>query len=708
MRRLTWLICASSVLFAAAHALAQPPEEAEEPLPEDVEWEDEEEEGTPRLRPPDTGALQLGAGEEEPVEEEPSEEEEAPEEEEEEPAEDEELPSPAEAQDRLDRGGPDGSDATAPRWTTPQTVVDLHGYMRFRGEFQDNFFFNRQNPLARYEGVQDRGAILPFAVWIPYEDNVPFSRPGGDVAGGCNGPGTEGMCDQNAFAYATMRLRLEPSIYLSDDVRVRMQLDVFDTMVLGSTPNSFAVGPAIVGGVVDPFYRYERSVFAPLDTASTTLHPPVYGYNSLTDSIMARRAWAEVRNRGLGELRFGRMGWHWGLGMLVNSGAGIDSDYQTDVDRLMLSTRLAGIYIFGAWDFAAEGLMYWEPADIGGLPFDRSRLDDVDQYVGGLAWRQTEEEQAASLARGDAVFNVGGMFIYRGQNLTSSGTNNPFGLCVICGGDQTLVPGGADRNFSDFPPGGTPQPIFVRRGENIYTVDVWAQFLYEKLRLEIEGVFVYGEIANLSNTQYLPGPDSTNAAIVLQGGFAFEGEYRLLNDQLGIYFSAGYASGDQDAEGLSRIGGLERQVPAGANAPDRTYSTFYMHPNYRIDLIFWRNVMRQVGGAYYFRPGISYDFIRNSFGQLLGARADVVWSRASEPLQTWGNADDLGVELDVTAYYRSEDGPDILDGFYAQAQWGIFFPLDGLGYLPGLAGGAMPVPSLGYAQTFRLILGVMY
>lgn len=676
MRRLSWLICASSLVFAVPLALAQPPEDEDA---EDEDWEEEEEE-QPRLRPPDTGALQLSGDDEE-------------DEEEEEPAEDDELPSPAAAQDRLDRGGPDGTDPTAPRWTTPQTVVDLHGYLRFRGEFQDNFFVNRVNPDARYEQQVGRGAILPFAVWIPYEDEL-------TPLGGCTGATPPDACDQHALAYATMRLRLEPGIYLSDDVRIRMQLDVFDNMVLGSTPNSFAVGSARgPGDIVDPYYRFERTVFAPLDTGAWTLSPPTYGQNSLSDSIVARRAWAEVRNRGLGELRFGRMGWHWGLGMLVNGGAGIDADYQTDVDRLMLSTRLAGIYIFGAWDFAAEGLLYWEPSDIGGLPFDRSRLDDVDQYVGGVAWRQTEEEQAATLQRGDAVFNVGGMFIYRGQNLSSSGTSNPFGLCVVCGEDGRLVPGGADRRIND-----TSDPLFVRRGANIYTVDVWMQFLYEKLRLEIEGAFIYGEIANLSNTTYAPGPDNTNAAIIVQGGFAFEGEYRLLNDQLGIYFATGWASGDQDVEGLSRIGGLERQLPAGSTPADRTFSTFYFHPNYRVDLIFWRHVMRQVGGAYYFRPGLSYDFIRNSFGQLLGARADVIWSRASEPLQTWGNADDLGVELDVSVYYRSEDGPDILDGFYAQAQWGIFFPLDGLGYLPGTPN----VPSLGNAQTFRLILGVMY
>ena len=46
----------------------------------------------------------------------------------------------------------------------------------------------------------------------------------------------------------------------------------------------------------------------------------------------------------------------------------------------------------------------------------------------------------------------------------------------------------------------------------------------------------------------------------------------------------------------------------------------------------------------------------------------------------------------------------MLDGFYAQAQWGIFFPMAGLGWLPGVNADV----SLGNAQTFRLILGVQY
>lgn len=689
MRRLSLFLVLSSLVLLAPAVSAQPPEEEEEEEAEstseddpgdDVEdpaadeeddWGDDEQDDEPQLRAPSAENLSLGDLGDDDGEDGEGEDGEG---------EDDELPDPAEAQRRLDEGGEgDGTDPTVARWTTPQTVFDLHGYLRFRGEFQDNFFFDRVDPMTGR-------AELPFALFRPAEDDlVP--------AGGCTGDDRAAACDQHANAFANMRLRLEPTIHLSDDVRVRMQIDVFDNMVLGSTPNSLALGPYSnpANGIIDPYYRYERTTFAPVDTGTTTLVAPTQGVNSLQDSIVARRAWAEVRNRTLGELRFGRMGSHWGLGMLANGGSGIDSDYQTDVDRIMLITRLAGITIFGAWDFTSEGLLYQEPADLGGLPFDRSRLDDTDQFVLGAAYRATEEEQEAALQRGDAVFNIGAYFVYRNQNLTSAGTTNPLGLCVVCTDDEAT-----DRQF------GTP--VFARRGADVFVPDLWIQFVYEKLRLEVEAAMVLGTIDNLSNTLY-DSPDDGPAANLLQFGIAFEGEYHLLNDQLGIYFNAGYTSGDADQEGLSQIGGLQPQLPAGPDrVVDRTYSTFYMHPNYRVDLILWRNVMRQVGGAYYIRPGLSYDFIRNSFGQLLGARADVIWSRASVPIQSWGNRDDLGVEIDVSLYYRSEDGPDLLDGFYAQAQWGILFPLEGLGFLPGVNTDV----GLGNAQTFRLLLGVQY
>ncbi len=620
-------------------------------------------------------------GEEDYEEEDVDEEEDA--EEEDSPADDETLPDPTAADRRLDLST---ADPTVEPWTTPQTVFEVHGYMRMRGEFQDQFSTGRGG--------------YPFSLFIPREDGQ-VQGVGNAPEGGCAGaqrlpdgtwrgnPGDAmnpaAACNQRALAYANMRLRIEPTLHLSDDVRVRMQLDLLDNLVMGSTPDGYYYSPES---------GRAGSSYVPLLALSDTQVPPRYGYNSWQDSIVVRRAWAEVRNRGLGELRFGRMGNHWGLGMLWNGGAGIDSDFQSDVDRIMAITRLVGFYFFGAWDFAAEGYIYDDPAQAR-VPFDASRMDDVDQFTFGVARRSTPEEQAAALQRGDAVLNAGLYFVYRTQNLTTEGFRTPL---------QAV-----DQPNS---------VLYVRRGFETYTPDVWVQFLYENLRLEVEAAMVIGTIDNLFYTDSgfnhgrFEVTNPTNN--VLSFGIAFEGEYHLLNNQLGIYFNAGFASGDADVEGLtagSAPRGLQYQeARADPTRPrDTNLTAFGFHPNYRVDLIFWRTIMRGIGSGYYFRPGLSYDFIRSSFGQLLGARADVVWSRAAEPLQTWGNTPDLAVEIDASVYYRSEDGPDLLDGFYASLHYGIMFPLAGLGYLPN----AVPANEQFFAggsnaQTLRLVLGVQY
>lgn len=650
---------------------------------DEEDWDDEE----PQLRPP---TLDMGgsstthtAASDEEDEDDVSEDEEDLDEddeededtaattEEEEDEEDEALPSPEHVAQRLDGAG---TDPTVAPWSTPQTVFEMHGYMRMRGEFQDTFFLGRDPSVLG--GTTD----LPFSRFIPAEDRLNHTI----IAGGCDGghsvldaSGNWSQCSQHALAFANMRFRMEPTIYLSDDVRIHAQIDVFDNLVMGSTPDGYAVDPQIASiGGAPTTWTFAQSNYVPLLALSQTQQPPTYGQNSLIDSIRARRAWAEVRNRGLGEIRFGRMGQHWGLGILANDGRGIDQDFQSDVDRIMAITRILGFYVFGAWDFASEGFLYNDPRDQHHLQFDRARLDDVDQMVFGVARRSTPEEQAEALQRGDFVLNGGLFFVYRTQNLSTEGTTTPLSQ-------------------------GLAAPTYVRRGFEVYVPDVWLQFLWGDLRLEVEGVAAIGTIDNTSLSTFDP---STHLNI-LQGAFAFEGEYHLLNRQLGIYFYAGWASGDSDVEGISADQlGAQQATSVGV---DHTISTFYFNPAYRVDLIFWRNIMRQIGGAYYFRPGLSYDFIRNNFGQLLGARADVVYSRASNPVQTWGNSADLGLEIDAQVYYRSEDGPDILDGFYASIQYGIFFPFQGLGYIDGTLGPG--VMSGGQnAQTLRLILGVQY
>jgi uncharacterized protein (TIGR04551 family) len=187
---------------------------------------------------------------------------------------------------------------------------------------------------------------------------------------------------------------------------------------------------------------------------------------------------------------------------------------------------------------------------------------------------------------------------------------------------------------------------------------------------------------------------------------AFEGEYRVLKKKLGIVLKGGVASGDPDVVGLSQYEDLASQ-PVG----QKVVSNFSFHPDYRIDLILWRNILGRIAGAYYLAPAVSYDIIRSDFGRVLGARLDFIYSRAMYQQQSYSSEPNLGAEIDVSIYYRTESGPSFKDGFFGAFQFGVLFPLNGLRYLEvdGVREpGTTDVGSIRRALALRLLLGISF
>jgi uncharacterized protein (TIGR04551 family) len=576
----------------------------------------------------------------------------------------------------LGRAEPPAADPTLASWTNPRPVFSLNGYFRVRGNYMDNFSL-RRIPLERL--VED-----PFSRWIPV-DNAASSGGGGVLPqGGCSGPpsspaGQDQRCSGSAvLSFANMRLRLQPTLSLSDNVRVHMMLDVFDNLVLGSTPevksvNQFGQIPGRAPGV-------------PVDSLTQTLPPPEAFRNTVGDNIHFRRVWGEVTNSTIGQLRFGRMGHQWGLGMLWNAGEGtnpletqLDSDFQSEIDRIQLIGKFKGIFFGVSWDFANKGYIYNPVVDIQNIAIDASREDDMRQWSFLLARRMDPLKQAKRLARGKWVVNGGAYFIYRTQFLSTS-------TAPLLG------------TISDI------ENAFVRRDAKVYMPDGWFEVLWKDLRLAIEFAGILGKIQNISPAEFPPTAEGAPFKL-RQWGVAFEGEYRFLNKKLGVFLKGGAASGDPDVIGLSQYEDLATQ-PVG----QKTVSNFSFHPDYRIDLILWRRIMGRIAGAYYLAPSISYDIIRSDFGRVLGARLDFIYSRAMYQQQAYASEPNLGAEIDLSIYYRTEDGPSFKDGFYAAAQFGVLFPLNGLKYLevdgirePGTEG-----LGISRALTMRLILGIQY
>jgi len=581
-------------------------------------------------------------------------------------------------------------------WGNARPIIEMHGFFRTRAELFNNFFLNRHNSSLQGNDPQ--------YLWpIPLDQSYTQLGGGTGATVALCGAATSASLTPNQACFnktetsANLRLRLDPEIHISDNLRILTQIDALDNLVLGSTPNSYApAGTPIPKTAAGQPANY--NAYAPLGFDATTQGPPTAGVNSWTNSINVKRAWAEYMTP-VGQLRFGRMPSHWGLGMLDNGGDGIDSDYQTTVDRIMFITGLKSmdLYFGAAWDFVSTGPTTTPGANpsnaytlYGGQPYDTCNACNVNEWAAFLAHRTNPELQKLALTRGDLVINGGLYGKFRSQSLDLTNGQTP----------QTI-----DYTSMN-------NALEVRQAWAL-TPDLWIQALWRKLRFEAEASMIWGEIGNL------PGQsaDVANPIDIRQFGVATQTEFRAVDDKLDLQFGFGWASGDSSAfnpEIAPKQGaGALNPAPSLPHSFNRygPLSTFRFHPDYRVDLIFFRNILSRVEGAYYFRPSVDYDFIRHADGERLGGGAAVIWSRASSFMQTPGHQNDLGLELDAQIYYQSKDGslnddPTKIGGFYTMLQYGVFFPFGGLEYLPGQT--QLGDASLSAAQTLRLFMGVVF
>ena len=558
-------------------------------------------------------------------------------------------------------------------WSHTRPILELHGYFRTRAELFHNFTLGRHDnllwPQPLDNSYYDTGAVA---------HNVQL----------CGTPdatnGTLQTCNDKSQASANIRFRMNPELHISDNLRIMSQVDALDNLVLGSTPDSYAMQPTGKGTTGYGSAGYSKT--APNTFFSTTQSAPTAGVNGYRNSIDVKRVWAEYMTP-VGQLRFGRMPDHWGLGMLRNSGDGIDSDYQTTTDRIMFVSGVKSIdfYFGGGWDFVSTGPTSGNAFDVtGGQPYNTSNNSNVGEWMLFAARRMNPDLQRHALARGEMVLNGGIYALYRSQLIDVQGGQTAQTV------DTTATNNGLER-----------------RGASAFIPDPWVQLLWKKLRVEAEFAAIWGSIDNstISGTTQPP-------VKIRQFGFTTQTELKAVEDKLRLQFGFGWASGDPWAASLQQ--GSNGLTPELNNRGP--ISTFAFNPDYRVDLIFFRHLLSRVEGAYYFRPSVDYDFLKNAAGQKFGGGAAIIWSRASEFIQSPGHKRDLGVELDLSLYYQAKDGtlndnPDRLGGFYAMLQYGVFFPLGGLSYLPGETNTALP-PGQSYdtsaAQTVRLFLGVAY
>ncbi len=540
-------------------------------------------------------------------------------------------------------------------------LLELHGYFRTRPELFHKF--DLDNPPDAFGN----------GYWL-------FPRPDGTanpIGGG------------HSIAGTNMRFRLEPTLNVSEEVRIRAQLDALDNLVWGSTPQ----------------YAYIRQDRVDIPLLGTSQVPPVPGVNSTQSNLAVKRVWGEVATP-IGLLKFGRMADQFALGIVHNDGNCLDCDYGVTVDRFQfVAEPLPGFFVVPTIDFDLEGLISGR-VNSQGQPYDVSNSDDAHTFGIILARKDTEQKARARLDVGGTIVNYGLFFQYRSQRYeyNQNGTSTPFG---------------------EQDPYTSPSPSLSRISRNAYLFipDLWFKLERKAFRIELEAAAYLGKADGCLpfNNGTSTRCDFNQELTIAQYGGALQTEWRLLEGNLKIGLEVGAASGDS-APGfgnkpnrksaqtnLTTTAGAQwgdyegaqyglRPCNPGAPASqalclDRDIRNFRFNQDYRIDLILWREIIGGITDALYVKPGVSY-----SFNDSLSVFGNFIYSKSLKPTSTpSGNSTQLGLEIDAGVRYQTDDG------FYAQLAYGVLFPFDGLTY-----GFLQTGTSASVAQAIRAQLGIRF
>lgn len=500
-------------------------------------------------------------------------------------------------------------DPAAPwRERAPDQWLRVDGYLRARAALYGNLDLDR--------GVSSNTGL---ALWPAGEGPL-------DLGGGSD-----------------LRLRVRPSFFAGEDVRVVVETDVIDGVAFGQSPRGapFASADQIVSGTA------------------------AQGTGLLAgQTFLWRSAYAEVQ-LPIGLFAIGRMPSHFGVGIATNAGDDIDDDIFDRADRVAFVAPLFGHYLALAWDVGAAGAGLASPT---GAPTGAS----IRAPTSAPAPRRLGDGQhAASLAllRYRAPWEVA-LFRDAGETVFD------YGLVTSLQWQVQDTPG---AYVEGVPPGSSAATARVARGYRGLAVDGWLRLVRGAFRLEGELFAAAFEVDNASPLAGVTFRAPTRGAPF---GAVLQAAYEAPRVPWSARLEGGLASSDPSPgflppEGRSAVAAAPgdvfgAQVDGGADA---RMDAFRFHPNHRIDLILWRTLLGGVSEALYGKAMVRYAPV-----EALTCDLSAVYSHALQGQQTPGGIEPLGAELDATLTFRQ-------GAFSLRADAGVLVPLGGMGARGGQAPG---------------------
>jgi len=453
----------------------------------------------------------------------------------------------------------------------PIKFFELYGYFAANHLFTYNLFMNGNNPYF---------PITPYASTTERGEKV--------------------------LSWGQLRLHVEPIINVAETMAIHTKLTLLGSRLVGTdAPSGTTSEEQFIHGTqlaeTDPSIRVE-GLWGVLDTP-------------------------------IGELRVGRMPFHWGLGILYNDANTVDTFTTGDyLDRVMFIVPVAGIKIISAFDYISEGaLVRYNDHFI-----DASSRDDGWQIA--LMLTMQEEDRVVfreKLLKEHTIYEFGFLGMYSWKTDASA---------------ETVITAPATHY------------TLTEQDARLFTMDLWGNLYYKNFSIKAEIVYLDGKIGRFES-------DTASGRISAQMfGAAIETQWQYIPRKLHLTLLTGAATGD----GGSGVQGDAVHLPGKAIDAvlglDTKVENFRFNRNYNINSFIWREVLGRFTSGYYASLDARYYF-RDDISMRGGLTYSGAWAAKQTP---GGKGSPLAVEPFVGAYYDGESG--LRGGLTFQ----LAVPLDGL------------------------------
>ncbi|MBQ4438169.1 hypothetical protein II898_04755 [bacterium] len=422
----------------------------------------------------------------------------------------------------------------------PVKYFELYGYFNVANTFSYNMKLSGNNPY-----MASRNTI----------NNV--------VTDETTGERVTRETNEHVLNWAWLKLHLEPVINIAETMEIHTKLSIFGNTAMGADN-----------------YEFDKKENGLLHDAQL----------STSANIVFEGLWG-VFDTPIGQLKVGRMPFHWGLGILYSDGNQFNTLSSGNyLDRLQLTIPVMGFKIIPAFDLASTGLLdkYHD------YFIDASQKDDG--FNVSLMFTMQEDDPAVlenKILNEKTVVEVGAMVMFSWKN-TSSGE---WAKSDENGGDVEPT----SDHFVD------PDKVYAYTGQGakLWKLDAWLNLHYKIFSLKTELAFLTGTIGKVRLD------DGREKSVKTQMvGWAADLGFRVIPKKFHIGLLTGIASPDDadyvQGDSWSTPG---NSINNSSTKSDRTVENFRFNKDYNFNSALWNNFLGRFTAGYYASLTMTYFFL---------------------------------------------------------------------------------------------------